>query len=185
MIKSGKVIFIQRIFSFPFHFQSFACAVSKKRQNPHPWGINPIWSLADNRQNFLHSFKMKFSFILGFCHSMLQLMMSLLTEIRRKNVISTLLRILPQLIFLSCTFGWGSFYTITWFSTTVAPRNNSLASKGSPSIKVNILRSQMIVLDVISPHFKGYPEIKVKNLQSQWDRWGGVLLYERREVRII
>ena len=43
---------------------------------------------------------------------------------------------------------------------TVEPRNNSLAFKGSPSIKVNILRSQMIVFNVISPLFKGKPEIK-------------------------
>ena len=54
--------------------------------------------------------------------------------------------------------------------TTVGPRNNSPAFKGSPSIKVNILRSQMIVFNVILPLFKGNPEIKVKNLQSQWDR---------------
>ena len=26
----------------------------------------------------------------------------------------------------------------------------------------------MVVFNVISPLFKGYPEIKVKNLQSQW-----------------
>ena len=59
---------------------------------------------------------------------------------------------------------------------TVEPRNNSLAFKGSPSMKVNILRSQMVVFNVISPLFKDYPEIKVKNLLSQWNRWGGVLL---------
>ena len=49
------------------------------------------------------------------------------------------------------------------------PCNNSLAFKGYPSIKVNIW-SQIIVFNVISPLLKGYPEIKVKNLQSQWDR---------------
>ena len=56
------------------------------------------------------------------------------------------------------------------YQHTVEPRNNSLVFKGSPLIKVNILRSQMVVLNVISPLFKGYPEIKVENLQSQWDR---------------
>ena len=61
--------------------------------------------------------------------------------------------------------------------TTVGPRNSSLAFKGSPSIKVKILRSQIVVCNVTSPLFKGYPDIKVKNLQSQWDRWGRVLLY--------
>ena len=53
---------------------------------------------------------------------------------------------------------------------TVEPRNNRPAFKGSLSIKVNILRSTMVVFNVISPLFKGEPEIKVKNLQSQWDR---------------
>ena len=38
---------------------------------------------------------------------------------------------------------------------------------GPPLIKVNILGSQMIVFNVISPLFKNEPEIKVKNLQSQ------------------
>ena len=44
-----------------------------------------------------------------------------------------------------------------WYSSenTVEPRNNSPAFKGSPSIKVNILRSQMVVVNVISPLFKG------------------------------
>ena len=63
-----------------------------------------------------------------------------------------------------------SLVTIKLFANTVEPRNNSLAFKGSPSIKVNILRSQVVVFNVISPLFKGYPEIKVKNLQSQWDQ---------------
>ena len=50
---------------------------------------------------------------------------------------------------------------------TVEPRNNSLAFKGSPIIKVNILKFQTIVFNVISLFFKGYLEVKVKNLQSQ------------------
>ena len=45
---------------------------------------------------------------------------------------------------------------------TVEPRNNSLAFKGPPSIKVNILRSQMIVFNVILPLFKGNLSLKVK-----------------------
>jgi len=70
------------------------------------------------------------------------------------------------IINLNSTFVLSNKYNLA----TVEPRNNSLAFKGSPSIKVNILRSQMVVFTVISSLFKGYPEIKVKNLQSQWDR---------------
>ena len=54
------------------------------------------------------------------------------------------------------------------FSRTVEPRNNRPAFKGSPSIKVNISRSKMVILSVISPLFKGEPKIKLKNLWSQW-----------------
>ena len=56
------------------------------------------------------------------------------------------------------------------YQCTVEPLNNKLAFKGSPSIKVNLLRTKIVVSNVISPLFKGYPEIKVKNPQSQWDR---------------
>ena len=44
----------------------------------------------------------------------------------------------------------------------VEPRKYSLAFKGSPSIKVNIFRSQMVVFNVISSLFKGYtrPDIQ-------------------------
>ena len=51
-------------------------------------------------------------------------------------------------------------------ANTVEPCNNSLAFKGSPSIKANILRSQMIVFNVISPLFKGEPEIKERKFFS-------------------
>ena len=42
---------------------------------------------------------------------------------------------------------------------TVEPRNNRPAFKGSSSIKVNILWSQIIVFNVISPLFKGEPKM--------------------------
>ena len=67
--------------------------------------------------------------------------------------------------------------------STVEPRNYRPAFKGSPSIKVKILRSQMIFFKVISPLFTGGPEIKVKNLQSQWNQWGGVLLYLIHDIK--
>ena len=71
--------------------------------------------------------------------------------------------------YLLCDLCYATLILLT-DETTVGPRNNSLAFKGSPSIKVNILRSQMVVFNGISPLFKGCPEIKVTNLQSQWDR---------------
>ena len=49
----------------------------------------------------------------------------------------------------------------------------------APLLMVKILRSQMMVFNVISPPFKNNPELKVKNLQSQWDQWGKVLLHNK------
>ncbi|XP_009319155.1 PREDICTED: olfactory receptor 5F1-like, partial [Pygoscelis adeliae] len=37
-------------------------------QGPYPFGIDPIWSLATNHLNFLNSFKMKMSVVLGIVH---------------------------------------------------------------------------------------------------------------------
>ena len=78
-------------------------------------------------------------------------------------------------LLLNCAQDKLSFFPVKFlsrkrFEHTVEPRNNSPAFKGSLLKKVNILRSQMVVFNVILPLFRGYPEIKVKNLQSQWDR---------------
>ena len=61
---------------------------------------------------------------------------------------------------------------IQWDPAITAP-----PFKGSPIIKVNVLRSQMIVFNVMLPLFKGNPEIKVKNSSVPMDQLGGVLLY--------
>uniref|UniRef100_A0A8C5TE22 V-type proton ATPase subunit a n=1 Tax=Malurus cyaneus samueli TaxID=2593467 RepID=A0A8C5TE22_9PASS len=37
-------------------------------RGPYPFGIDPIWSLATNHLNFLNSFKMKMSVVLGIVH---------------------------------------------------------------------------------------------------------------------
>ena len=51
---------------------------------------------------------------------------------------------------------------------TVEPRNNRFAYRGSPLIKVNILRSQMIVFNGISPLLKREPDIKVPIGPIRW-----------------
>merc|ERR1719308_207793 len=72
---------------------------------------------------------------------------SLRSSKRFYGEISTGQRLL-HLLFNSLIDSRFDFFLSFFFANTVGPRNNSPAFKGSPSIKVNILRSQMIVFNV-------------------------------------
>ncbi|KJH48870.1 V-type ATPase subunit family protein [Dictyocaulus viviparus] len=103
----------------------------KKERGPYPFGVDPIWNVADNRLSFLNSMKMKISVIIGVLQMTFGLFLSLLNHIEQekffimvsdfcntlsmrhltampttffKSKIDVFSNFVPQLIFLSCIF---------------------------------------------------------------------------------
>ncbi|NXU54194.1 VPP3 ATPase, partial [Turnix velox] len=75
-------------------------------QGPYPFGIDPIWSLAINHLNFLNSFKMKMSVILGIVHMGFGVMLGVFNHVHFKQQHRLVLEFLPEMVFLLALFGY-------------------------------------------------------------------------------
>ncbi|XP_043492017.1 V-type proton ATPase 116 kDa subunit a1 [Polistes fuscatus] len=79
-------------------------ATNAYEQSPYPLGVDPVWSLAENKILFLNSFKMKLSIIFGVVHMIFGVCMSVVNIIHFKKYSSLFFEFLPQLIFLLVLF---------------------------------------------------------------------------------
>ncbi len=68
------------------------------------FGMDPIWQLAINKIEFLNSYKMKISIIIGLFHMMFGLMLSLANKLIKKEYPDIFLEFVPQVMFLLCIF---------------------------------------------------------------------------------
>ncbi|XP_062856933.1 T cell immune regulator 1, ATPase H+ transporting V0 subunit a3b [Trichomycterus rosablanca] len=73
---------------------------------PYPFGIDPIWGLANNHLTFLNSYKMKMSVIIGIIHMTFGVCLSVFNFIHFKETSSVFLVLIPELMFMLCLFGY-------------------------------------------------------------------------------
>eukprot|EP00099_Drosophila_melanogaster_P023065 NP_650722.1 vacuolar H[+] ATPase 100kD subunit 2, isoform B [Drosophila melanogaster] len=83
----------------------------------YPFGMDPVWQLADNKIIFLNSFKMKLSIIFGVLHMVFGVCMSVVNFTHFKRYASIFLEFVPQILFLLLLFGYMVFMMFfKWFS---------------------------------------------------------------------
>uniref|UniRef100_A0A8C2ITZ5 V-type proton ATPase subunit a n=1 Tax=Cyprinus carpio TaxID=7962 RepID=A0A8C2ITZ5_CYPCA len=97
-------------------------------QGPYLFGIDPIWSLANNHLTFLNSYKMKMSVIIGVIHMTFGVCLSFF------NYISMFLVLIPELVFMLCLFGYLVFMVVfKWIA--FGPQDSDRA----PSILIHFI----------------------------------------------
>lgn len=78
----------------------------EEHQCVYPIGLDPAWYSAKNEVSYFNSFKMKLSIIIGVIHMMLGIFMRGLNNLYFRSAIDFFCEFVPQVIFLSCTFGY-------------------------------------------------------------------------------
>ncbi|NWS74609.1 VPP3 ATPase, partial [Crotophaga sulcirostris] len=128
-------------------------------QGPYPFGIDPvsvpwdmgwdpqwsgpeshlpfcrqIWSLATNHLNFLNSFKMKMSVVLGIVHMGFGVLLGVFNHVHFQQQHRLVLEFLPEMVFLLALFGYLVFLIFyKWIKFTPAD------SRVAPSILIHFI----------------------------------------------
>lgn len=72
----------------------------------YPFGFDPKWYISTNELQFFNSFKMKFAVIIGVLQMTLGILLKGLNSVYFRSTLDFIFEFLPQIIFLTCLFGF-------------------------------------------------------------------------------
>lgn len=106
------------LFPSMFYYPSGATeAVRKSSSYVYPFGLDPTWEHAENGMTFLNSYKMKQSILLGLVQMTFGLVLSLGNMVHFGETLDVFCTFLPQLLFMSCLFGYlGVLIVVKWIT---------------------------------------------------------------------
>ncbi|XP_054725479.1 V-type proton ATPase 116 kDa subunit a1-like isoform X1 [Anastrepha obliqua] len=119
----------------------------------YPWGMDPIWQLAENKIIFYNSYKMKLSIIFGVLHMVFGVCLSVENMVYFKKKAYILLEFIPQVLFLILLFGYMSFmmfYKWVQYSATTDYEPDSAGC--APSVLIYFIN---MILFKASPQLSG------------------------------
>uniref|UniRef100_A0A8D9A892 V-type proton ATPase subunit a n=1 Tax=Cacopsylla melanoneura TaxID=428564 RepID=A0A8D9A892_9HEMI len=109
-------------------------------QIPYPFGLDPVWQLAENKIVFLNTYKMKISIIIGVIHMLFGVSMSYFNNSYFKRHQNLYTEFIPQVIFLLFLF----FYLvmlmfIKWVSYSAASADIRYGTSCAPSVLITFI----------------------------------------------
>lgn len=103
----------------------------------YPYGMDPIWALAENKIIFLNTYKMKLSIIFGLIHMVFGVFMSFINFMHFRKYSHIFLEFLPQLLFLLLLFGYLVFMMFfKWVAYSGKATEQALTPGCAPSILI-------------------------------------------------
>ncbi|XP_036329535.1 V-type proton ATPase 116 kDa subunit a1-like [Rhagoletis pomonella] len=103
----------------------------------YAYGMDPLWSVAENKIIFLNAYKMKLSIIFGLLHMAFGLILSLVNFVHFKQYARIFLDFLPQLLFLMFLFGYLVFLMFfKWVKYSGRATEQVLTPGCAPSILI-------------------------------------------------
>ena len=99
---------------------------SIKPMNTVSFGIDSAWAETENKLELYNSVKMKCAVIIGIVQMGMGVMLSLMNHLYFNDMLHVWFRFVPEIVFLSCTFGYMAILIIikwctTWANTHDAP----------------------------------------------------------------
>ncbi|CCD13526.1 unnamed protein product [Trypanosoma congolense IL3000] len=92
------------------------------------FGIDSAWAETENKLEFYNSVKMKCSVIIGVVQMIAGVLLSLMNHIYFGNTIEIWFRFIPEIVFLTCTFGYMCFLIIVKWCTNWEHRTHEAPS---------------------------------------------------------
>ncbi|KAG5322144.1 VPP1 ATPase, partial [Acromyrmex heyeri] len=106
---------------------------------PYPFGMDPVWQLAENKIIFQNSYKMKISIIFGVMHMLFGVMVGLWNHMYFKRRMNITCEFVPQIIFLCVLF---LYMVILMFIKWIkyGPKNDPIDGPGcAPSVLITFI----------------------------------------------
>ncbi|KAG5347066.1 VPP1 ATPase, partial [Acromyrmex charruanus] len=106
---------------------------------PYPFGMDPVWQLAENKIIFQNSYKMKISIIFGVMHMLFGVMVGLWNHMYFKRRMNITCEFVPQIIFLCVLF---LYMVILMFVKWIkyGPKNDPIDGPGcAPSVLITFI----------------------------------------------
>merc|ERR1711971_992227 len=109
--------------------------------NPYPFGVDPVWQVGENKIVFLNGFKMKASIIIGVIHMSFGICLSYWNATYFKKRLNIFAEFIPQIIFLSCMFGYLTL--LMWMKWVMYSANSGddfpASERCAPSILITFI----------------------------------------------
>ncbi|XP_071491442.1 V-type proton ATPase 116 kDa subunit a 1-like [Diadema antillarum] len=121
----------------------------------YPFGIDPMWQLAANQINFLNSYKMKLSVILGISQMTFGVVLSLFNHRYFKKRLNVWCEFVPQMIFMVSIFG---YLVILIFVKWLV--YNASNSGDAPSLILTLINMGLFVAPA-PPMFAGQAQLQI------------------------